>query len=99
MLEGITAHAGRLGPPPAPKLHVLVLDCVSSLLQPVLGGGGVGAGGGFAPGGYVLASQLACALSHVADRFCIAVVITNHIVAGGSADSDGTFVPKVALGA
>ena len=96
MLEAIEANSGRLGPPPAPKIDVLVLDCVSSVLQPILGGGG--SGNSFAARGYVLASHLACALSRVADRFCIAVVITNHMVAGGGADSEGVFGQKVALG-
>ena len=31
VLEAIEANSGRLGPPPAPKIDVLVLDCVSSL--------------------------------------------------------------------
>ena len=96
VLEAIEANSGRLGPPPAPKVDVLVLDCVSSVLQPILGGGG--SGNSFAARGYVLASHLACALSRVADRFCIAVVITNHMVAGGGADSEGVFGQKVALG-
>ena len=96
MLEAIDANSGHLGPPPAAKIDVLVLDSVSSVLQPILGGGG--SGNSFATRGYVLASHLACALSRVADRYCIAVVITNHMVAGGGADSEGIFGQKVALG-
>ena len=61
------------------ELHLLVIDSVSALVAPILGGARQSQG-------HVLMTTLGQQLRQLADRFGVAVLVTNHTVGGTSVE-------------